>query len=110
MPTSVPQPPSDVVVGRVNATHMVVSWTALSPVEAKGRITHYTISYRPVSNSEPVMNITVYAITSTSYRVLIGSLLPGEGYVVEVSASTAVGDGDKTERTLSKARGDYLWW
>ena len=93
------------VVERVNTTHMVVRWTALSPVEARGYITHYTISYWPTSNSEPVMSITVQDTTSTSYRVLIGGLLAGEGYVVEVSASTAVGDGDKTKVTLSGTGG-----
>ena len=69
---TVPHPPSDVVVERVNATHMEVRWTALSPVEARGHITHYTISYWPASNSEPVTSITVHNTTSTSYRVLIG--------------------------------------
>ena len=90
------------VVERVNATHMEVRWTALSPVEARGHITHYTISYWPASNSEPVTSITVHNTTSTSYRVLIGGLLSGEAYVVEVSASTAAGDGDKAEVTLEK--------
>ena len=66
---TVPAPPRDVVVERVNATHMEVRWTALSPVEARGHITHYTISYWPASNSEPVTSITVHNTTSTSYRV-----------------------------------------
>ena len=105
---TVPNPPRDVVVKRVNATHMEVRWTALSPVEARGHITHYTISYWPASNSEPVMSITVHNTTSTSYRVLIGGLLPGEGYVVEVSASTAVGEGGKTEVILRESSGDCL--
>ena len=95
------------VVERVNATHMEVRWTALSSVETRGHITHYTISYWPASNSELVTSITVHNTTSTSYRVLIGGLLSGEAYVVEVSASTAAGDGDKTEVTLSRPGGEY---
>ena len=97
------------VVERVNATHMEVRWTALSPVEARGHITHYTISYWPASNSEPVTSITVHNTTSTSYEVLIGGLLSGEAYVVEVSASTAAGDGNTTEITLSRTKGDYVY-
>ena len=96
------------VVKRVNVTHMEVRWTALSPVEARGHITHYTISYWPASNSEPVTSITVHNTTNTSYRVLIGGLLPGEAYVVEVSASTAEGDGEKAEVTLSATGGNSL--
>ena len=97
------------VVERVNATHMEVRWTALSPVEARGHITHYTISYWPASNSEPATSITVHNTTNTSYEVLIGGLLPGEAYVVEVSASTAAGDGEKAKFTLSATtEGDSL--
>ena len=94
------------VVERVNATHMEVRWTALSPVEARGHITHYTIFYWPASNSDSVTSITVHNTTNTSYRVLIGGLLPGEAYVVEISASTAAGDGDKIKRTLNTTGGN----
>ena len=97
------------VVERVNATHMVVRWTALSPVEARGHITHYNISYWPASNSEYVTSITVHNTTNSSYEVLIGGLLPGEVYVVEVSASTAAGDGEKNTVTLSRTKGDYVY-
>ena len=105
----VPYPPGDVVVERVNDTHMEVRWTTLSPVEARGHITHYTISYWPASNSEPVTSITVHNTTNTSYEVLIGGLLPGEAYVVEVSASTAEGDGQKAEVNLNATGGDYVY-
>ena len=108
--STVPNPPSDVVVQRVNATHMIGKWTALSPVEARGHITYYTISYWPASNSELLLRIAVlYSTTSTSYRVLIGGLMPGELYIVEVSASTAVGDGDKTQVILRRAEGEYTY-
>ena len=97
------------VVERVNATHMEVRWTALSPVEARGHITHYTISYWPASNSKPATSIIVHNATNTSYEVLIGGLLPGEAYVVEVSASTAAGNGEKAKFTLSATtEGDFL--
>lgn len=86
---------------------MEVRWTTLSTVEARRCITNYTISYQPASKSEPVISSTVHSTTNTSYRVLIGGLLPGEEYVVEISASTAVGDGDKAVMTLNKARENY---
>ena len=86
---------------------MEVRWTALSLVEARGHITHYTISYWPASNSEPV-TITVHNTTNTSYEVLIGGLLPGQAYVVEVSASTGAGDGEKAKVTLSATGGNSL--
>ena len=75
---------------RVNATHMIVSWTALSLVEARGHIIYYTVNYWPASYSELVIRITV---PHTTTRVDISNLLSGETYIVQVSASTSVGEG-----------------
>ena len=75
---------------RVNATHMIVSWTALSLVEARGHIIYYTVNYWPISYSELVISFTV---PNTTTRVEISDLLSGESYIVQVSASTSVGEG-----------------
>ena len=75
---------------RVNATHMIVSWTALSLVEARGHIIYYTVNYWPASSSEDIKSINVpHNIT----RVEISDL-SGETYIVQVSASTSVGKGN----------------
>ena len=75
---------------RVNATHMIVSWTALSLVESRGHIIYYTVNYWPAFNSEEIKRINVpYNIT----RVEISDLLSGETYTVLVLASTSVGPG-----------------
>ena len=92
------------MVERVNATAMEVRWTALGPVEARGHITHYTISYWPASNSEAVMRVIVHNTT----RVVIGGLVAGEGYVVQVSASTAVGEGEENEVTLGRKKVTFI--
>ena len=69
---------------------MIVSWTALSLVEARGHIIYYTVNYWPTSSREEITTINVpYYIT----RVQIGDLLSGEIYSVLVSASTSVGQG-----------------
>ena len=79
---------------RVNATHIIVSWTALSLVEAKGHIIYYTVNYWPTSSSEDIKSIYVpHNIT----RVEISDLLSGETYIVQVSASTSVGKGEIAE-------------
>ena len=91
---TVPRPPRDLSVERVNATHMIVSWTALSPVEARGHIIYYTVNYWPASSSEDIKRINVpHNIT----RVEISDLLSGETYIVQVSASTSVGKGEIAE-------------
>ena len=81
---------------RVNATHMIVSWTALSLVEARGHIIYYTVNYWPTSNSEDIKSINVpHNIT----RVEISDLLSGETYIVQVSASTLAGEGESVEKS-----------
>ena len=87
-------------VERVNATHMTVNWTAVGPVEARGHIIHYTVYYWPASSSEQVVNITVPHNTTS---VEIGGLLPGETYTVQVSASTSVGEGSKSEEMTANS-------
>ena len=88
--TTVPRPPRDLSVERVNATHMIVSWTALSLVEASGHILYYAVNYWPASSSEDIKSINVpHNIT----RVEISDLY-GETYIVQVSANTSVGKGE----------------
>ena len=92
--TTVPRPPRDLTVERVNATHMIVSWTALSLVEARGHIIYYTVNYWPASNSEDIKSINVpHNITSVG----INDLLSGETYIVQVSANTSAGKGESPE-------------
>ena len=79
---------------RINNTHMRVSWTGLSPVEARGHVTHYTVYYWPTSDTQLVTNITVPPNTTTA---VIGGLQPEETYTVQVSASTAVDEGSRSE-------------
>ena len=85
-------------IQRVNESQIIVSWTALTLVEARGHITHYTVYYWLESNSLQVFNVTVaHSIT----RVVIRNLLPGETYIVEISASTSVGEGSKSMEVYS---------
>ena len=87
--TTVPRAPRDLSVERVNATHMIVSWTALSLVEARGHIIYYTVNYWPTSNTEDIKSINV---PHNKTRVEISHLY-GEIYRVQVSANTSVGKG-----------------
>ena len=80
-------------IERINGSHMIVSWTALTLVEARGHITHYTVYYWSASNSLQVYNVTVAHNTT---RVILSNLSPGETYVVQISANTSVGEGSKS--------------
>ena len=89
----VPRAPGDVVVMRLNETHMMVSWSALTPEEARGHLINYTVHYWPVSNTELVINKTIPPDTTS---VVIHGLVSGEEYVVAVSATTGAGNGPRS--------------
>ena len=79
-----------------NGNTVTVMWSISSSGDyVTGYLVHYHL---------PNYNTTTMIITPNVHS----TTLPGEAYVVEVSASTAVGEGDKTEVTLSRTTGDYL--
>ena len=72
---------------------MIVSWTALSLVEARGHILYYAVNYWPASSSEDIKSINVpHNITEVEICDL-----NGETYIVQVSANTSVGKGETPE-------------
>lgn len=78
---------------RVNITHMNISWTKLSFAEAKGFITHYTVSYDTTESRRRKDALVEFVHPDSSYKV-IGGLGITTSYLVTVSASTAVGQGE----------------
>ena len=95
---AVPSSPKNVAVERVNGSHMVVNWSVLTPVEARGYITHYTVYYWLASNSTFIMNAVV---PQNVTRVVIGSLLHSKIYNIQLSASTSVGEGRLSDEVSS---------
>ena len=86
----------DVNVDRTSPTVMVVSWTPLSYVEARGFISHYTVAYSPQTSGrkrqDSVQTVTVPGMDSST--VTISNLDPETGYSVLVSGATEGGVGE----------------
>ena len=87
--------PMDVSIDRTSPTVMVVSWTPLSYVEARGFISHYTVAYSPQNNGGrkrqalDTMFQTVPGMDSST--TTIDNLDPDNVYSVQVSATTGAG-------------------
>ena len=85
----------DVSIDRTSPTVMVMSWTPLSYVEARGFISHYTLAYSPQTSGGrkrqalDTMFQTVPGMDSSTTR--IEGLDPDTGYTVQVSATTGAG-------------------
>lgn len=77
---------------RLNVTHMNVTWVTLTPEQARGFITGYTVTYQSLalrSRKEAVME---FVQPGDTYKI-IGGLEYTTPYLVTVSARTAVGEG-----------------
>ena len=81
---------------RISDSMMRVSWSSLTLTEARGFITHYTVAYFPLSSGskreEP--NTLYQTVGKDSSETTIEGLDGFSAYAVQVSASTAAGDGD----------------
>ena len=88
--------PKDIKVVRISGSMMRVSWTSLTLTEARGFITHYTVAYFPLSSGSKreELNILYQTVSKDSSKATIECLDGYSSYVVQVSASTAAGDGD----------------
>ena len=89
--------PKGVNVTRTSQTQMLVMWIPLSFTEARGFISHYTISYSPVTSerkrqSSAPMPETVLGMDSNS--ATIDGLNPNTQYEVGVSATNGADTSD----------------
>ena len=92
--------PTNVSVKRISPTAMVVSWQPLTLTEARGFVSHYTVTYSPQIISggrkkQVAMMVEVEGMDSNS--TTITDLDPNTVYEVQVSASTGAGGGNFSE-------------
>ena len=76
---------------------MVVSWTPLSYVEARGFISHYTVAYSPQTSGGRKRQATSQTVTvpgMDSSTTTIDNLDPDTAYSVQVSATTGGGTSE----------------
>ena len=94
--------PMNVSIDRTFPTVMVVSWTPLSYVEARGFISHYTVAYSPQTSGGRKRQATSDTVTVSgmdSSTATIDNLDPDTAYSVQVSATT--GGGSEISMTIS---------
>ena len=103
--------PMDINIARTSPTVMVVSWTPLSYVEARGFISNYTVTYSPQTSGGrkrqalDTMVQTVPGMDSSTTR--IEGLDPDTVYSVQVSATTGGGTSELSEAVLAEPPSEY---
>ena len=92
---------------RLISTQLEVKWEPLSLEEARGFITHYTVTAEPASTqkrrqAEGTLSVTVGANSTRAELDGLSSILT---YWITVSASTVVGTSTSNNRCLAKLFG-----
>ena len=87
---------------KLTYTQIEVRWKPISLEEARGFITHYTVTAEPVGSQRGEFSVTVGPnITRLVMHGLSSALI----YWITVSASTAVGTSTNNNRCLIKLSG-----
>ena len=94
-----PVSPSNIKVERIDSgTKMRVSWDPLTPEQAWGFVTNYTVSYyRKKSEERRKRQTLVKIIPGTDSSTIIEDLNPNYEYSVSVRADTKAGSGKASE-------------
>ena len=96
----VPPPPNDVQVDRISDTAILVSWTPINILEARGHISNYTIYYTAQLNRMRQARDSV-TVPATNSNATITGLDPALDYRVTVSASTDVGRSNESTEVVA---------
>ena len=76
----------------INGSTIVVSWNPLSPVEARGYVRYYLVTWTP-SSSKASRSPGSANLTADATMFLITGLDPMVTYTISVSAGTSAGVG-----------------
>ena len=93
---------------RTTATVMTVSWRPLTLAEARGFVSHYTVTYSPQIISGGRKRQAVMTEVVSGMDTSIDGLDPETVYNVHVSATTGGGDG-VISVVISVPQGMYLF-
>ena len=100
-----PVSPSNIKAERIDSgTRMRVSWDPLTPEQAWGFVTNYTVSYRKKSEERRKRQTLVKIIPGTDSSTIIEDLNPNHEYSVSVRADTKAGSGKPSESLSIQGR------
>ena len=96
-----PVPPSNIKVEVESSTKLTVTWDLLTPEEAWGFVTSYTVSYKKAIGSGSDVEMSV---TGTKNTLQIGDLDPNQDYIIVMWANTSAGMGQQSKPLSTKSK------
>lgn len=103
-----PVPPSNVKTEKIDSgTKIRVSWDPLSPEQAWGFVTSYTVSYTKEGVSRRKRQTLDKAVPGRDTSTIIDGLDPSQDYSISVRADTKIGAGKPSEPISTKRKRFY---
>ena len=96
-----PVPPSNIKVETEPNTKLTVTWDLLTPEEAWGFVTYYTVSYKKTTSSDTG---TETSVPGTDDSLQIDGLDQNQDYVIVMWANTTAGMGEKSKAISIKSK------
>ena len=93
----------------INGSTIVVSWNPLSPVEARGFVRYYLVTWTP-SSSKARGSPGSANLTANATMFLITGLDPMVSYTISVSAGTSAGVGAASNTSTMPVNPSKRWW
>eukprot|EP00731_Ephydatia_muelleri_P019111 Em0011g1151a len=97
----VPTSLQNMTVTPINGSTIVVSWNPLSPVEARGFVRYYLVTWTP-SSSKARGTAGSANLTADATMFLITGLDPMVSYTISVSAGTSAGPPNRPTNVMGK--------
>lgn len=97
-----PVPPSNIKVEAESDTKLTVTWDALTPEEAWGFVTYYTVSYKKATDSETGLGVEM-SVSGTKTSLQIEGLDPNQDYIIVMWANTTAGMGQQSKSITTKS-------
>ena len=83
--------PSNVTIGNMSSTGILIMWDIVPPIDQNGIITMYEVMYQPLETFNG--NIATKTINLTNMSVLLADLQEFVNYTISVRAYTRKGAG-----------------
>ena len=97
-----PVPPSNIKVEAESDTKLTVTWDALTPEEAWGFVTYYTVSYKKPTASDTGLGMEI-SVLGIKTSLQIEGLDPNQDYIIVMWANTTAGMGEQSKPISTKS-------
>ena len=101
--------PSNVTIGNMSSTEVLVMWDIVPPIYQNGIITMYEVMYQPLETFNGNISTQTMNVSGTEMLVFLIELQEFVNYTISVRAYTSVGAGPYSDEITVMTLEDSKW-